>query len=173
MKLNEITTIVFDVDGVFTDGSIYVSDNGLNMTRFNVYDGMGCMLLKQIGIDLLILTARHSDAIVERFNNLGINKVFTNVLNKRNFIRDYIKTNNLRKEEVVMVGDDLQDLYAKDQVGAFLTTINAIDEVKDNADYITKKTGGSGAVREICELIIRSKGSSSTKEFDLLIKKSD
>ena len=173
MKLNEITTIVFDVDGVFTDGSIYVSDNGLNMTRFNVYDGMGCMLLKQIGIDLLILTARHSDAIVERFNNLGINKVFTNVLNKRNFIRDYIKTNNLRKEEVVMVGDDLQDLYAKDQVGAFLTTINAIDEVKDNADYITKKTGGSGAVREICELIIRSKGTSSTKEFDLLIKKSD
>ena len=70
--LNQITTMFFDVDGIFTDGSLYFSDNGVNITKFNVHDGMGCILLKEAGIDLLILTSRHSDAIIERFKGLGI-----------------------------------------------------------------------------------------------------
>ena len=86
MSLNQITTIFFDVDGVFTDGSLYFLENGVKMTKFNVYDGMGCILLKELGIELLILTARHSDAIIERFKDLGINKIFTNILKKREFI---------------------------------------------------------------------------------------
>ena len=85
--LNQITTMFFDVDGVFTDGSLYFSDNGVNITKFNVHDGMGCILLKEAGIDLLILTARHSDAIIERFKGLGIKKIFTKVLKKQNFIK--------------------------------------------------------------------------------------
>ena len=69
-----------------------------------------------------------------------------------------------------MMGDDLQDLAALDEVGFFFTTPNAIDDVKDRADYISKRFGGDGAVREICDLIIRSKGSTATKEFDLYIE---
>ena len=171
MALNKITTIFFDVDGIFTDGSLYFSDNGVNITKFNVHDGMGCILLKEAGIELLILTARHSDAVIKRFKDLGIDKIFTKVLKKRDFIKEYSKAHNLEKKELAMMGDDLQDLAAIDEVGVFFTTPNAIDIVKDSADFITKRSGGDGAVREICDLIIRSKGSSSSLEFDRYIEK--
>ena len=171
IDLNQITTIFFDVDGVFTDGSLYFSDNGVNTTKFNVHDGMGCILLKEAGIELLILTARHSDAVIQRFKGLGINKIFTKVLKKQNFIKEYSKDNNLTKNEIAMMGDDLQDLAAIDKVGVFFTTPNAIGIVKNSADYITKRFGGDGAVREICDLIICSKGSSSSLEFDRYIEK--
>ena len=171
MALNQITTIFFDVDGIFTDGSLYFSDNGVNITKFNVHDGMGCILLKEAGIELLILTARHSDAVIKRFKDLGIDKIFTKVLKKRDFIKEYSKTHNLEKKELAMMGDDLQDLAAIDEVGVFFTTPNAIDIVKDSADFITKRSGGDGAVREICDLIIRSKGSSSSLEFERYIEK--
>ena len=120
MALNQITTIFFDVDGIFTDGSLYFSDNGVNTTKFNVHDGMGCILLKEAGIELLILTARHSDAVIKRFKDLGIDKIFTKVLKKRDFIKEYSKAHNLAKKELAMMGDDLQDLAAKDEVGVFL-----------------------------------------------------
>jgi 3-deoxy-D-manno-octulosonate 8-phosphate phosphatase (KDO 8-P phosphatase) len=171
MALNQITTIFFDVDGIFTDGSLYFSDNGVNITKFNVHDGMGCILLKEAGIELLILTARHSDAVIKRFKDLGIDKIFTKVLKKRDFIKEYSKAHNLAKKELAMMGDDLQDLAAIDEVGVFFTTPNAIDIVKDSADFITKRSGGDGAVREICDLIIRSKGSSSSLEFERYIEK--
>ena len=171
MALNKITTIFFDVDGIFTDGSLYFSDNGVNITKFNVHDGMGCILLKEAGIELLILTARHSDAVIKRFKDLGIDKIFTKVLKKRDFIKEYSKAHNLEKKELAMMGDDLQDLAAIDEVGVFFTTPNAIDIVKDSADFITKRSGGDGAVREICDLIIRSKGSSSSLEFERYIEK--
>ena len=171
IALNQITTIFFDVDGVSTDVSLYFSDNGVNITKFNVYDGMGCILLKEAGIEILILTARHSDAVIERFKNLGINKIFTKVLKKRDFIKEYSKDHNLLKKELAMMGDDLQDLAAIDEVGVFFSTPNAIDIVKDSADYITKRFGGDGAVREICDLIIRSKGSSPSLEFERYIEK--
>ena len=171
MDLNQITTIIFDVDGVFTDGSLYFSDNGVTTTKFNVHDGMGCILLKEAGIELLILTARHSDEVIRRFKDLGIDKIFTKVLKKRDFIKNYAKTHNLVKKELAMMGDDLQDLSAIDEVGVFFTTPNAIDIVKDSAYCITKRFGGDGAVREICDLIIRSKGSNSSLEFERYIQK--
>jgi len=171
VALNQITTIFFDVDGVFTDGGLYFSDNKVNMTKFNVHDGMGCILLKEVGIELVILTARHSDAVIERFKDLGINKIFTKVLQKQNFIKEYSKDNNLTKNEIAMMGDDLQDIMAKEEVGLFFTTPNAVDDVKKSADYITKRFGGDGAVREICDLIIRSKGSTPSLQFQSFIKK--
>ena len=171
MSLNQITTIFFDVDGVFTDGSLYFLENGEKMTKFNVYDGMGCILLKEVGVELLILTARHSDAIIKRFKDLGIKKIFTNILKKREFIKEYSKTHNLNKKELAMMGDDLQDLSVLDEVNVFFTTPNAIDLVKEKATYVTKRYGGEGAVREICDLIISSKGSNSALEFESYINK--
>ena len=171
MNLNQISTIFFDVDGIFTDGSLYYSDKGAKITKFNVHDGIGCMLLKEAGLDLLILTARYSEAIVNRFKDLGINKIFTKVLNKRDFIREYSKTNTINKKEIIMVGDDLQDLFAIDEVGLFFTTPNAVDIVKEKAHYTTKRVGGNGAVREICDLIISSKGTTPVSEFERFIEK--
>ena len=171
MDLKQITTIFFDVDGIFTDGSLYISENKVTTTKFNVHDGMGCILLKQAGIELLILTARHSDAVIKRFKDLGINKIFTKVLKKKDFIKEYSKANNLAKKELAMMGDDVQDLAAINEVGVFFTTPNALDIVKNSANFITKNMGGNGAVREICDLLIRSKGSDSTLEFDRYIKR--
>ena len=149
MSINQITTIFFDVDGIFTDGSLYILENGVKMTKFNVHDGMGCILLKEMGIDLLILTARHSDAIIERFKDLGITKIFTKVLKKRDFIKEYSKTHNLKKKELAMMGDDLQDLAAIDEVDVFFTTPNALDIVKDNVNYFSKCPGDENAVCKI------------------------
>ena len=171
IEINKITTIFFDVDGIFTDGSLYYSDNEVTLTKFNVHDGMGCILLKEVGLELLILTARHSDAVIKRFKDLGINKIFTKVLKKREFIKEYSKINNIPKKELAMMGDDLQDLAAIDEVGVFFTTPNAMDIVKDSAHHVTKRLGGYGAVREICDLIIRSKGSNSFIEFEQYLKK--
>ena len=98
MTINQITTIFFDVDGIFTDGSLYVSENGINLTKFNVHDGLGCILLKEAGIELSVLTARHSDAIIRRFKDLGINKIFTKVLKKGDFIKKYCVSNQLSKK---------------------------------------------------------------------------
>ena len=171
MDLSQISTICFDVDGVFTDGSLYISDNEVTITKFNVHDGMGCILLKEAGLELLILTARHNNAVVKRFKDLGINKIYTNVLKKRDFIREYSKTHNLAKKQIAMMGDDLQDLAAIDEVGLFFTTPDAINTVKESAHYITKKLSGNGAVREICDLIILSKGSNSSLEFQHYVEK--
>ena len=171
MDLSQISTIFFDVDGVFTDGSFYISDNDITLTKFNVHDGMGCILLKEAGLELLILTARHSDAVIKRFTDLGINKIYTKVLKKRDFIREYSKTHDLVKKQIAMMGDDLQDLAAIDEVGFFFTTPDAIDIVKDSAHYITKKLSGNGAVREICDLIILSRGSNSSLEFQHYVEK--
>ena len=171
MDISRINTIFFDVDGIFTDGSLYVSDDGIDITKFNVHDGMGCILLKEVGVEVLILTARHSKAVIKRFTDLGINKIFTKVLKKKDFIKDYSNVHNLTKKETAMMGDDLQDLAALGEVGVFFTTPNAVDIVKNNAHYITKRTGGNGAVREICDLIITSKGSSSNSEFGHFIEK--
>ena len=88
-KLSKITTIFFDVDGIFTDGSLYFSDNEVILTKFNVHDGMGCILLRELGIKLLILTSRQSNAIIKRFKDLGINEIYTNVLKKKDFIIEY------------------------------------------------------------------------------------
>ena len=171
MDLSQISTIFFDVDGVFTDGSLYISDNEVTITKFNVHDGMGCILLKEAGLELLILTARHNNAVVKRFKDLGINKIHTKVLKKRDFIREYSKTHNLAKKQIAMMGDDLQDLAAIDEVGLFFTTPDAIDIVKDSAHYITKKLSGNGAVREICDLIILSRGLNSCLEFQHYVEK--
>ena len=171
MDISRINTIFFDVDGIFTDGSLYVSDDGIDITKFNVHDGMGCILLKEVGVEVLILTARHSKAVIKRFTDLGINKIFTKVLKKKDFIKDYSNVHNLTKKETAMMGDDLQDLAALGEVGVLFTTPNAVDIVKNNAHYITKRTGGNGAVREICDLIITSKGSSSNSEFGHFIEK--
>ena len=171
VKLNHLTTMIFDVDGIFTDGGLYFSDDGVTLTKFNVHDGLGCILLKELGIELLILTARHSRAVIKRFKNLGINKIYTKVLKKRDFIIDYAKTHNLEKKHLAMMGDDLQDLAVFDEVGFFFTTPNAIDLVKDRADYVSKRLGGDGAVREICDLIIRNKGSSPSKVFERYVDK--
>ena len=171
IKLSKITTIFFDVDGIFTDGSLYFSDNEVILTKFNVHDGMGCILLRELGIKLLILTSRQSNAIIKRFKDLGINEIYTNVLKKKDFIIEYSKSYNLKKNEIAMMGDDLQDLAVFNEVGIFFTTPNAVDIVKDSAHYITKKLGGSGAAREICDLIIYSRGSNSSLEFERYIKK--
>lgn len=168
--LNKITTIFFDVDGVFTDGGLYFSDNGVHIKKFNVYDGLGCILLKQVGINIIILTARPSDAVKERFAELKINEVFTKVLKKQTFIQDYKNTHNLKKNEIAMMGDDLQDIIAKGEVGVFFSTPNASEDVKKCADFITNRHGGDGAVREICDLIIRSKGSTPSFEFERYIE---
>ena len=111
------------------------------------------------------------DGVIKRLKGLGINKIFTKVLKKQDFIKKYSKVHNLTKNEIAMMGDDLQDIVAKEEVGVFFTTPNAVADVKNSADFITKRFGGDGAVREICDLIINSRGSKPSFVFKDYIKK--
>ena len=120
---------------------------------------------------MLILIARHSEGVIKRFKDFGIEKIYTSILKKQAFVKNYSKVHNLTKKEIVIMEDDLLDLAVLREVEVFFTTPNAIKILKDKAHYIKKRTFDDGTVREICDLIISSKGSSANSEFKCFIKR--
>ena len=171
--LKKIKVIFFDVDGVFTDGRLYYLSNGQEAKTFNSQDGLGLILLKQLGIKSVIITARDSKIVKKRFSELGVEDVYQGVINKRKFVLSYLKSNNFMKIEAGFAGDDLPDLYAFSAVGTSFAPPNACALIKAEASIITNAEGGSGAVREICELIIKARSASSKKLFERFLNKKE
>ncbi len=158
MKLNRIKLLLLDVDGVLTDGQIIYTDSGEQIKSFSSKDGMGLRLLMDNGIRVGIVTGRKSDALAHRCRNLGIDLVFDGISDKgAAFIKIAEQTGILAKD-IAFAGDDLIDLPAMIRAGVSFTVPDAPEEVKLKADMVTSARGGHGAVREICELILKSKG---------------
>jgi 3-deoxy-D-manno-octulosonate 8-phosphate phosphatase (KDO 8-P phosphatase) len=168
-QFSDITTIFFDVDGVFTDGSIVYSDRGDEYKTFNALDGLGIILLQYSNIKPVIVTARKSKIVTSRFNELHVSEIYTGVLNKKKFISEYILNKNLQYSELAIMGDDLPDLLAFDLVKNTFAPKNSVDLVKSSATHVTKNYGGSGAVREVCDLIMMSKGIDQLATLNLFI----
>ena len=164
-SLKKIKVIFFDVDGVFTNGQLHYFSNGDEAKSFNSLDGLGLILLKQLGIRPVIITARDSKIVEKRFKELEIEDVYQGVLNKRNFVLSYLKNNNFLKIEAAFAGDDLPDLYAFSAVGTSFAPSNASSLVKSKASIITIAEGGHGAVREICDLLMQVRSASPKKLF--------
>lgn len=155
-KLAHVKLLALDVDGVLTDGGLYYTESGEELKKFNVKDGLGIKRLMEQGVEVAILTASHSQATWHRAQRLGIVHVHMGVEHKLTQLQHLCEMLSLTLEQVAYVGDDLVDLPAMQAVGCPMTVADAIPEVQAVALYITPYGGGNGAVRHICELLIRS-----------------
>ncbi|MBI2413242.1 MAG: HAD-IIIA family hydrolase [Deltaproteobacteria bacterium] len=155
-KLKKIRLVIFDCDGVLTDGRIIYNDEGQETKVFDVRDGHGIKLMARAGIESAILTARESKTVEHRAANLGIELVFQSMKDKLAGLEEILKLRPFKLEEIAYMGDDIIDLPVLKRVGLAVTVADGVDEVKEMADYITSRPGGRGAVRELAELILKS-----------------
>ena len=154
-KIKPIKLLILDVDGVLTDGKIIYNDRGEEIKAFNVRDGHGLKLLMRAGIGIALITGRKSKVVLHRARDLGIKNVYQRVTNKIEVYEKILKGKKLKDENVGFVGDDLVDIPVLKRVGFSAAVGDAIPEVREVADYVASKKGGEGAVREICELLLK------------------
>ena len=157
-QLTDIRLLLLDVDGVLTDGSITYTDTGEQIKTFNAKDGLGIRLLMAAGINVGIVTARISGALRHRCDNLGITLIFDGAKDKAKALESISTSTQISTAYIAFMGDDLIDLPAMTRAGFAVTVADAPDEVKDRADMITDQPGGKGAVRQVCEAILKAKG---------------
>ncbi|MCD7879631.1 MAG: HAD-IIIA family hydrolase [Candidatus Gastranaerophilales bacterium] len=151
----KIKMVVFDVDGVMTDGSITYDDKGIEYKTFNAKDGQGIVMITKAGIITAIITARESAVVKHRFNNLGMTKLYMGQKHKIIALRELLAEYNLDASQVAYMGDDLPDICVLKEVGFACCPSDAVNEVKDICHFISAKRGGRGAVRELTDLIYK------------------
>ena len=157
-QFKKITTFVFDVDGVLTDGTIYVFDNGEQVRSMNIKDGFALQLAIRKGYHILVISGGNSPAVISRLKKLGINDVFMSVLDKRATLLQFIKEKSIPAEEVLFMGDDIPDYMAMQEAGLKCCPADAAPELKKIADYISVKEGGKGCVRDVIERVLKLNG---------------
>jgi len=157
-KAKKIKLLVLDVDGVLTDGFLMYGNDGNEIKHFDVKDGFGIYLLKKSGLSCAILTAKGAPLVTRRAQDLKIDKVYQDFHYKIEAFDSVKKDFGVKEEEICFMGDELLDLPILKRVGLAISVPNAVDEVKKIAHLVTKSCGGRGAVREVCELIMKSQG---------------
>lgn len=150
--------LLLDVDGVLTDGSIIYNDAGMEIKPFNVKDGLGIRLLMLAGIQTGIVTGRKSEALIHRCRNLGIEIIFDGVRDKTAILHTIMDEHAITANEIAFIGDDLPDLPIMKRSGLSVAVANAHSALLERADMVTQAQGGKGAVREVCEEILKAKG---------------
>jgi 3-deoxy-D-manno-octulosonate 8-phosphate phosphatase (KDO 8-P phosphatase) len=157
-KAKRVRLAIFDVDGVLTDGSLYLTDAGEEIKAFNSLDGHGLKMLRESGIELAIITGRTSRSVELRAKNLGIELLFQGVADKAQAFATLIAGRALDAAATAYMGDDVVDLPVLRRCGLALTVPHAPLIVRQHADYVTHAHGGQGAVREVCEIIMHAQG---------------
>lgn len=155
----KIRCVISDVDGVLTNGLLYIDNNGNEQKAFHVQDGMGLKLLMCAGIEVAIITTANNGVITERMKQLGINHVFTGQVSKTKAYAELKQRLNLEDDEFCYIGDDLPDLPVIQQVGLGVAVSNAVSQVREFAIYTTNLSGGNGAVREVCDILLNAQNS--------------
>lgn len=154
----EIKLLALDVDGVLTDGKIMIDSEGREIKTFSAHDGMGIKAALKAGLIVAFVTSRQSKAVEIRAKELGVEEVYLGFENKIEIVRKLGKKYGVSLDNICYVGDDLIDLQAIIEVGWGVTVPQAPDEIKEKADYITRKPSGAGAVREVIEKILKRNG---------------
>lgn len=152
----EVKLVVFDVDGVLTDGGLILGESGNEYKIFHVRDGQGLVMLRESGCHVAVITARSSEIVAERMAALGIEHVFQGQNNKGEALLKLMESLGISKQHVVYVGDDILDLPAMKIAGIAVAVADAHPVVRENADWVTTAKGGHGAAREVCELIMQA-----------------
>lgn len=153
-----IKCLILDVDGVLTDGSIILDNEGNEFKSFHVRDGHGIKMLIRAGFKVAMITGRHSRVVERRAHELGITEVFQKCYDKRVAYRQLVKKYFLSDSEIAYIGDDIVDIPLLQRSGFSIAVADADKEVKAIAMMTTKKGGGRGAVREVCDFLLKAKG---------------
>jgi 3-deoxy-D-manno-octulosonate 8-phosphate phosphatase (KDO 8-P phosphatase) len=155
-KLSQIRLLICDVDGVLTDGYLYLTNQELEVRAFHVHDGQGLKHLLRAGIEIGIITTSNTPIIQKRMDFLGIKYVYMGQHNKNAAFNDLIAKTGLDLSEVAYIGDDLPDLPLIRKVGLGAAVSNALPAVRQEADWVSQFPGGQGAVRELCDLLLQA-----------------
>jgi 3-deoxy-D-manno-octulosonate 8-phosphate phosphatase (KDO 8-P phosphatase) len=157
-KAKIIEAVLFDVDGVMTDGKIYCSEAGETLKAFNAADGLGITLVRDLNIITGVISGRDSTALRFRLEELDIRHLYLGTTDKLTAFEQFLKQVKLAPEQVAFIGDDLPDLPILTRCGLAVAPGNGCSEVRSRVDYVTERLGGDGAIREVIELILKSKG---------------
>lgn len=158
-KAKKIKLVIFDVDGVLTDGSLFYGDDGQEYKAFNSQDGHGMKMLQESGVLVGVITGRTSNVVAHRMKNLNITHVYQGKLHKLPAYEELIQKLSLSPEQVAYVGDDVVDLPIMIRVGLAISVPGGHELAKRHAHWVTSRQAGFGAAREICELIMKAQGS--------------
>ena len=150
-----ITTFIFDVDGVLTDGTVLVLENGVQARRMSIKDGFALQMALKNGFRVQIISGGNSPEVKDRLEKLGVKDIAMSVLNKKAFLEELISTNQLKKEELLYMGDDLPDIPAMSVVGLPCCPADAVNEVKEAAQYISAFRGGDACARDVIEKVLK------------------
>ena len=156
--LKKIKYLIIDVDGTLTDAGVYYDENGNELKKFSTRDAAGFFAAKQVGIKTMILTGRECAATTRRMNELKVDYLIQNCKDKVNFLAEFMKKNQITKEEIGYIGDDLNDLPPMKLCGFVGCPGDACDEVKETATFVSNINGGYGAVRDIISAILKERG---------------
>jgi 3-deoxy-D-manno-octulosonate 8-phosphate phosphatase (KDO 8-P phosphatase) len=158
LDLANIQLLVLDVDGVLTDGTLIINADGSESKSFNTLDGHGIKMWKRAGLKVAFLSGRGCESTKHRAEQLDVDYCFQNCYDKLPILEELLEKSGIQKEAVAYIGDDLTDLPVIRYAGFGAAVANATDEVKQYADYVTSRAGGSGAVREVIEYILKKSG---------------
>ena len=161
----KIKCLICDMDGVLTDGLLYIDNQYNELKTFHIHDGLGIKLLLNAGIEVAVITGSNNAVVDHRMSQLGIKHYYKNQLNKQETYTQLKNSLGLQDEEFAYIGDDLPDAPIMKQVGLSVAVANAVDPIKEIALWQTKQVGGHGAVRELCDLILIAQN-----KMDLAIK---
>ena len=154
-KLKKIKLLILDVDGVLTDGYLFYDHQGNQLKRFNVKDGLGIRYLQKAGLKICIVSGGKEDVILNRAKDLNINHIYCCIKNKKEKVKILQKEFDLKVENTLYIGDDLNDLSVRESVGLLIAPNDASKGLKKFCDGILKNNGGYGAVRELAERLLR------------------
>ena len=157
-KAQNIRLILLDVDGVLTDGKIYFDSNGIDHKSFYIPDGAAIRMAMRAGLEIIFISGRRSKDVEKRAQELGVTENYKKITNKSEFLDHLFKKKNLNKKNIAAVGDDLLDLQVFARASLRIAVNNAASELKEKADYVTRKNGGNGAVREFIDLLLKAMG---------------
>jgi 3-deoxy-D-manno-octulosonate 8-phosphate phosphatase (KDO 8-P phosphatase) len=163
-KLKDITTFVFDVDGVLTDGSVLITDTGEQARAFNIKDGYALQLAVKCGYNVCAISGSRSKIAIIRLNSLGIKDVYVGANRKVDKIKLYMEEKHVIGSNVLYMGDDIPDLGAMQLVGLPTCPADAAEEIKEVSLYVSPQTGGRGCVRDVIEKVLKVQGKWMTEE---------
>jgi len=155
-RLQKVKLLIMDVDGVLTDGKIIFDDRGGELKFFDVQDGLGVVILRRAGIKTAIITAKGSKVVERRSADMQVDKLYQDADDKTVAFEHLLQELDLKAEEACFIADELIDLPVIKKAGFAVAVKNAAPEVKEHAHYITKRSGGNGAVREVIEMILKA-----------------
>jgi 3-deoxy-D-manno-octulosonate 8-phosphate phosphatase (KDO 8-P phosphatase) len=157
-RAGRIRLLILDVDGVLTDGSLFVGDDGQEYKAFNSRDGHGIKMLKEYGVEIAIITGRTSKVVEHRMENLGVTRVYQGKLHKLPAYEELARETGIAPEETAYVGDDVVDLPVMRRVGLAIAVQDAHPLVRQHSHWQTPSPGGRGAARDVCELLMEARG---------------